>query len=213
MFPIARSSTWTHAWTTRCTTARTSMLDLDQRLAGALVLEAQRDAVAQLATGIQPLVEQVPWHDIAQCFQHRLLHAGMLDFEVHDQALDALPLQAEIATRRTAATDDGQPHLLAVEAGLVFTDVGERPDHDMFAAVGDQLCRHRLQRPGTEQVEEERFDEVVEMGPGCVLGGPRFGGDQEENPAPEAPTQRKGSGAAPQDVVHPVADCRVLDPV
>ena len=41
---------------------------------------------------------------------------GMLAFELHDQPLDALTLQAEIAARRTAAADDRQLALAACSA-------------------------------------------------------------------------------------------------
>src|SRR5690349_15549796 len=87
--PVTRSPTRTQARDTRWTTARTSVLDLNQRLAAALVFEAQRHAVAELAARIEPLVEQVPRHHVAERLQHRLLHAGMLHLEVHDQPLDS----------------------------------------------------------------------------------------------------------------------------
>src|SRR4051794_21864238 len=147
--PVTRSPTSTRARVTRCTTARTSVLDLDQGLRrAALFFEAQRDAVAQLAARVQPRVEQVPFLDVTERLEHRLLDAGVLALEVEDQALDALPLQAQIAARRTAAADDRQGAFLGVEPRLVLADVGQRTNDDVLAVVGDQLCRHRLQRAG-----------------------------------------------------------------
>jgi hypothetical protein len=46
--------------------------------------------------------------NVRQCANHRALDVGMLDFELGDEALDALPLEAEIAASRTAAADDRQ---------------------------------------------------------------------------------------------------------
>src|SRR5689334_3500352 len=88
---VEASPTRTRAPVTRWTTARTSVLDLNQRRA--FVFEPQRDAVAQLAARVQARVEEVARHDVAERLEHRLLDAGMLALEVEDQALDALPLQ------------------------------------------------------------------------------------------------------------------------
>src|SRR6185369_1941501 len=76
---------------------RRSMPDLQQRGGCRLLFEAQGDAVAQLAAGIEPGVEQMPRHDVRQRLEHRLLHAGVLDLEIHDQPLDTLALEAEVA--------------------------------------------------------------------------------------------------------------------
>src|SRR6476469_4691060 len=100
MAPVTRSSTVTRARITRCTTARTSVLDLNQRLAGALVFEAQRDAVPQFAAGVQSLVEQVSRHDVRERLQHRLLDAGVFDLEIQEQALDSVPIEAEVPAGR-----------------------------------------------------------------------------------------------------------------
>src|SRR5262245_59008373 len=90
--PTMRSSTRTRASVTRWTTARTLLPDLDERR-GALVLAAQRDAVAKLTARIEACVQEVPRHDVAEGLQHRLLHARMFLFEVEDQALDPLTLK------------------------------------------------------------------------------------------------------------------------
>ena len=46
----------------------------------------------------------------------------MLALEIHQQPLDALPLQAEVAARRTAAADDRQLGFLRVLPGFVLAD-------------------------------------------------------------------------------------------
>src|SRR5688572_15802405 len=91
--PVTRSPTRTRASDTRCTTARTSVLDLDQAGGGPFIFETKGHGVSQLAAGIEPEIEQVPRHHVAERLEHRLLDAGMLAFEVEDQPLDALPLQ------------------------------------------------------------------------------------------------------------------------
>jgi hypothetical protein len=103
------------------------------------------------------------WHDVAERLEHRLLHAGMLLLQVENQALHALSLQAEVAARRTAAADNGQLALLRVETSLGFLYVDQRPDDDMLAVVGNEAGWHRLQSAGKEQIQQERFDEVVQM--------------------------------------------------
>ena len=137
----------------------------------------------------------------------------MFAFELDDQALDALALQAQIATRRAAAADDRQLALLAVLPRLVLAHVDERTDDDVLAVVGDEPRRHRLQRPGEEQVEEERLDEVVEMVAERDLRGADLGGDSVEDAAPEPGTERAGRRVGLEQVVHHLADGRVLDAV
>src|SRR5690349_16199423 len=118
MTPVTRSPTSTRALVTRCTTARTSgRADLNQVLMG-LFFKPHRHAVAQLAARVQAGVEQVARHDIAQRLQHRLLDARVLDLEIHDQPLDALPLQAEVAAGGTTAPDDLEVPLLRVQASF-----------------------------------------------------------------------------------------------
>ncbi len=65
-------------------------------------------AAGRAAGGIEATIEQMARHDVAERLQHRALDARVLALELDDQALDALPLQAEIAARRTAAADDRQ---------------------------------------------------------------------------------------------------------
>src|SRR5687767_1228628 len=139
--PVTRSPTRTRADVTRWTTARTSVADLNE-VRGALVFELEGDAVAQLAARIQAGVEEVSRHDIAESLEHGLLHTGMFALEVENQPLDALALQAQIAARRAAAADDWQLALLGVQPRLVFTDVDQWADDDVFAAVRDESRRH-----------------------------------------------------------------------
>ena len=65
----------------------------------------------------------------------------------------------------------GSSRFLAVQPRLVLADVDQRPDHHMRAVVGDQLGRHRLERAGEEQVQQQRLDEVVGMMAERDLGG------------------------------------------
>src|SRR5262245_37754224 len=46
------------------------------------LVQANRNAVAELAAWIKARIEKVPRHDVGQRFQHRLLHAGMFAFQV-----------------------------------------------------------------------------------------------------------------------------------
>src|ERR1043165_3467018 len=103
-------------------TARTLLPDLKKRGRGFLG-EPERRAVAQFPTGVETCVEQVARHDVAERLQHRLLHPGVLLFEIENQPLHALSLQAEAAAGRAAATNDRQLALLRVEASLGFLHV------------------------------------------------------------------------------------------
>ena len=102
-------------------------------------------------------------HDVTHRFQHRLLDTGMLEFQVENQPLDALPLQGEVPTRRAAAANDGQPLLLGVEPRLILANVDERTNHDVLAVVGDEPCRHRLERSREKEIQQERLNEVVQV--------------------------------------------------
>ena len=55
----------------------------------------------------------------------------------------------------------GSSRFLGVRARLVLADVDQRPDHHVRAVVGHELGRHRLERAGEEQIEQQRLDEVV----------------------------------------------------
>ena len=57
---------------------------------------------------------------LAERLEHRGLDVGMLALELHDQALDALALQAQVAAGRAAAADDRQIVLPRVGARLGF---------------------------------------------------------------------------------------------
>ena len=115
----------------------------------------------KLRRRIQAGVEQMPRRDVAQRLEHRLLDARMLDLEIHQQPLDPLALKAEIAAGRTAAADDRQLRFLGVRPRLVLADIDQRTNHHMRAVVGHQLGRHRLERAGEEEVQQQRLDEVV----------------------------------------------------
>ena len=133
--------------------------------------------------------------------------------EIDDQPLDALALQAQVAAGRAAAADDRQPDFLAVQPRLVLADVHERPNDDVLAVVGHQPRRHRLERAGEEQVQEQRLDEVVEMMAEGDLRGADLGRDAVQHAAAQPRAQRARRGVGLEDVVHDLADRGVLDAV
>src|SRR5688572_14668492 len=125
----------------------------------------------------------MPAGDVAKRPDHRALDLGMFDFELGNQALDALPLKAQIAARGTAATDDRQLAFLRIRACFTLGDVNERPDDDVLAVVGDKPGGHRLETSGEKEVEQQSFDEVVEMVSERDLRGADILGDPVQNAA------------------------------
>src|SRR5262245_31520385 len=87
----------------------------------------------------------------------------MLLFQVENQTLYALSLQAEVAAGRTAAANDGQLAFLGIQTRLRFLDIDERPDDDVLTVVGNEPCRHGLQGSGKEQIQQQRLYEIVQM--------------------------------------------------
>ena len=79
--------------------------------------------------------------------------------------------------------------------------------------VGDQTRRHRLERAGEEQIQEQGLDEVIEVMPKRDLGRADLGGNPIQHSASEPGTQRTGSRVRFEDVVHDLADRGVLDAV
>ena len=80
---------------------------------GALESEDDAARARNSARRVEPCVEQMARRHVGERLEHRLLHAGMLGFELHEQPLGALALQAQIAAGRAAAADDRQLALLA----------------------------------------------------------------------------------------------------
>ena len=178
-----------------------------------LLLTPERGAIAQFPARVETGVEQVARHDVGQRLEHGVLDAGVLDLEVGDQPLDALPLEAEVAAGRAAAADDRQLPLLRVQPRLGLVYIDKRANDDVLAVVGDQPRRHRLQRTGEEQVQKKRLDKVVGMVAEGNLGGADLAGNAVQHPSPQPGTQRTGRGVGLEDVVHQLADLRVLDAV
>ena len=137
----------------------------------------------------------------------------MLEFQVENQPLDALPLQGEVPTRPAAAANDGQPALLGAEPRLILANVDERTNHDVLAVVGDEPCRHRLERSREKEIQQERLNEVVQVVAERNLGRAHLGGDTVQDAAPQARAQRTGCGVGFEQIVHHLADRRVLDAV
>ena len=92
-------------------------------------------AGTQIGRRIEARVEQMSRGDIAERFEHGGLDAWMLELEIHQQLLDPLALQSQVAARRTAAADDRQLRFLGVRASFVLADIHQRPDDDVFAIV------------------------------------------------------------------------------
>src|SRR2546423_14658896 len=182
---IEGSPTRTRASVTRCTTARTLLPDLKEVGCG-FVRQPQRGAVAQLAARIEPRVEEEPGHHVAELLEHRLLDAGVFLLEIEDPPLHTLALKAQVTARGAAAADDWQLPLLRIQPGLGFFDVHERADDHVLAVVGHEPRRHRLERAGKEQVQQQRLDEVVQMMTEGNLRRADLGGDSVEHPAPQA---------------------------
>ncbi len=90
----------------------------------------------QVGWRVEAHVEQMSGSDVAKGLEHRLFDARMLTLQVHEETLDALPLQAEVSARRTAAADNRQPTRLGIRTCFLFPDVNERPYHHMCAVVG-----------------------------------------------------------------------------
>ena len=107
----------------------------------------------------------------------------------------------------------GSPHFLGVQPRLVLADVDERTNDDVLAVVGDEPRRHRLERAGEEQVQQQRLDEVVEVMAERDLGGADFGRDPVEHAAAQPRAERARRGVGLEDVVHDLADRGVLDAV
>ena len=107
----------------------------------------------------------------------------------------------------------GSSHFLRVQPRLVLAHVDERPDDDVLAVVGDEPRRHRLERAGEEQVQQQRLDEVVEVVAERDLGGADLGGDPVEHAAAQPRAERARRGVGFEHVVHHLADRRVLDAV
>ena len=102
----------------------------------------------------------------------------------------------------------GSSHCLVYGARFVLADVHQRPNHDMRAIVGDQLGRHGLERAGEEQVEQQRFDEVVGMMAERDLGRADLRGDPVQHAAPQPRAQRARRLVGVEDVLDQPRRCR-----
>ncbi len=107
----------------------------------------------------------------------------------------------------------GSSHSLTVVARFVFGDVDQRADHHVFLIVGDEPRRHRLERAREEQVQQQRFDEIVEVMAERDLRGADFRRDAIEHAAAQPRAERAGRRVGFEQVVHHVADGGVLDAV
>src|SRR6188474_1377048 len=106
--PVTRSSTVTRAEVTRCATALNKVPSRGPVEQQGDEAGLRCDALGDLANRIQPSIQQVARHHVAERLDHRRLHVRMLALELDNQPLDALPLQAEIAAGRATAADDGE---------------------------------------------------------------------------------------------------------
>src|SRR5216110_1280720 len=99
----------------------------------------------------------MPRRYVAECLQHRLLHAGMFALQLHQQPLRALALQSEIAAGRAAAPDNRQLARFRVGAGFLLSNVDERPDDYMPSIVRDELRRHRRSEEHTSELQSREL--------------------------------------------------------
>ncbi len=83
----------------------------------------------------------------------------------------------------------------------------------MRAIVGHELGRHRLQRAGEEQVQQQRLDEVVCVVPQRDLRRAFFFRNAIQHAAPQPRAQRARRRAIVENVVDRLTDAGVLDPV
>ena len=106
----------------------------------------------------------------------------MLDFEVHQEPLDALTLEREIAARGATAADDRQLALLRIQPRLVFADWLEENGNPSQAARGELLrvqCelarwvpdlrrRSELQERERQLIADHRGDWLGALQPYCL---------------------------------------------
>ena len=66
---------------------------------------------------------------------------------------------------RTAqiARDDGKAFKLGVSGKIVLAALGERAYDDVAPVVGLELGRHRLQFAAVEQIQKQRFQNIIGM--------------------------------------------------
>src|SRR3954454_19656189 len=148
---------------------------------------------------------------VAKRAQHGVLDLGVLDLEFGDEALHALPLEAEVAARGAAAADDRQGRGFRVRARLGLEDVDQGTDDDMLGIVRHEPRRHGLQRTLEEEIQQERLDEVVSMMPQRNFRRTHLCCPPIQHTAAEPGTERARRCPLVEDVVDRLADRRVLD--
>jgi hypothetical protein len=153
-------------------------------------IELRDHLVIKIAHRIEPPIEQVPGHHVAQRANHRRLHVRVLALELEDQSFDALSLETQIAASRTTAANDREIVLARVGTGFCLGCVNEWPDHDVRTVIRHEARRHGLERAGEEQVEENGFDEIVQMVAKRNLGGADILRKAVQHTAPQPRAQR-----------------------
>jgi hypothetical protein len=112
------------------------------------------------------------WRDVAQRFDHRVLHTRVFQFEIHQQLFDPLSLQTEIATCRAAATDDGGSDSFALPSFILTDQTNSRMT--TCSPSSDTSREHRLQGAG-ERRSAAGFDEVVRVMAKAIFVAPTCG--------------------------------------
>ena len=77
----------------------------------------------------------MPWHNVSERLQHRVLHAGMLRLEIEQQAFQVLTLQAPVSADRTAAANDWKLLFPGICTSLVLIHINERTDDNMTPVI------------------------------------------------------------------------------
>ncbi len=94
------------------------------------------------------------------------MRPGCCALPLRQHFLDGLALQVVLRPAQVAGNERELPHI-GVAGDVLLAAIGQRPDHDVLAVVGQQLGRHGLQSAAVEQVEEQRLDDVVAVMAQC----------------------------------------------
>ena len=114
---------------------------------------------------------------------------GISACQAVEQLLHPLALEVLLAAAQVAG-DDREPLRLGVAGDLRLRGVDQRPDHDVASVVGAEDGRHRLQRPGEEEVEEQRLRRVVAVVPEGDLVAAQLHRGVVEDASPEPRAHR-----------------------
>lgn len=99
--------------------------------------------------------------------------SGVLFFPLRQHFLDQLSLQLRLRTAQVTG-NDRELTGLGVLGDVLLAAVGQWTDHHVPAIVRQQLRWHGLQSSAIEQIQKERFDDVIAMVAQCNSRDPVF---------------------------------------